>query len=469
VLETTRAVIPVFPKESESVELKEMVTADLKKSTLAFANSGGGTLYVGVTDSGEITGLPDADADLMNINNMLRDGIKPDITLFVHSKIEQINGKSVIKMSIQGGTERPYYLAGKGIRPGGVYVRHGAATVPATDTAIRKMIRDTDGESYEKLRSTEQELTFLSAEAEFLQRNTAFGDPQSATLGLMNADKIYTNLALLLSEQCPHTIKAAAFQEPQTFKDRREFGGSLFTQLNEAYRYLDLNNKTEATFDKLLRIDRRDYPETALREALLNAVVHREYAASGSILIKIFPDRIEFISPGGLISGIEVEDIMSGYSACRNPNLAAVFYRLQLIEAYGTGILKILDAYKASRVLPKIEVTPNVFKMTLPNWNAAPVQISERASAANYAPGYRLSPGGVAAPRAHYEARAQDVPPEEHIRLFVLERGSITRKQAEMLLGVSQTSAGVVLRAMSERGEIERKGNSRNARYFARE
>ena len=263
------------------------------------------------------------------------------------------------------------------------------------------------------------------------------GTSQMATLKMVSSDKIYTNLALLLSEQCVHTIKAAIFQDTtqQIFKDRQEFGGSLFRQINDVYNYLDLNNKTTATFDKLLRIDNRDYPETALREALLNAVVHREYSTGGSILIKMFSDRVEFISPGGLVSGIEIEDIKSGYSACRNPELAEVFYRLQLIEAYGTGIIKIFEAYKTSLAQPKIEVTPNVFKMVLPNLNAVP-------------------------------SVDETVTPEDKVMHYVRDKGSINRKQSENLLAISQTAAGKILRKLVEQGELSREGHSRNVRYF---
>ncbi|MCL1791825.1 MAG: putative DNA binding domain-containing protein [Peptococcaceae bacterium] len=427
----------MLSKESETVEYKSIVIDDIKKSVVAFANSGGGVLYIGIEDSGNIAGLSDVDADMLTINNMLRDGIKPDVTLFAYCHIEQYDGKSIIRIDIQSGTDRPYYLVSKGIRPEGVYVRHGAASVPATDTSIRKMIRETDGDSYEKLRSMEQNLTFASAKDEFAKRKVRFGTSQMVTLGIMNSDKIYTNLALLLSEQCVHTIKTAIFQDTtqQVFKDRQEFSGSLFKQINDVYNYLDLNNKTTATFDKLLRIDNRDYPESALREALLNAVVHREYSSSGSILIKIFSDRIEFISPGGLVSGIEVEDIMSGYSACRNSSLAEIFYRLQLIEAYGTGILKIYEAYRTSLAQPKIKVTPNVFKMILPNLNAA--------TAVN-----------------------ETLTQEENVMKFVNENGSINRKQAENLLSISQTAAGEVLRKMREHGDLIREGHSRNVRYF---
>ena len=429
----------MLQRESEYVEYKSRVIDDIKKSVIAFANSGGGTLYVGISDTGDIIGLPEIDLDMLNINNMLRDGIKPDVTLFVQSSIEIICGVEIIKINIQSGADRPYYLVGKGIRPEGVYIRHGVASVPATDTAIRKMIRETDGDSFEKLRSVEQNLSLNSAKHEFDKRNVKFGSSQMMSLGLTNADRIYTNLALILSEQCVHTIKVAIFQDTtqQIFKDRQEFGGSLFNQINDVYNYLDLNNMTTATFDKLLRIDTRDYPESALREALLNAVVHREYSTSGSILIKLFTDRIEFISPGGLVSGIEIGDIKSGYSACRNVELAAVFYRLQFIEAYGTGILKIFEAYKTSLNQPKIEVTPNVFKMVLPNMNTVTsIQKSD----------------------THIE-RIMD---------YVIKNGSINRKQAENILGFSQTATGKILRSLVEQGELDREGQSRNIRYFVR-
>lgn len=124
------------------------------------------------------------------------------------------------------------------------------------------------------------------------------------------------------------------------FKDRREFGGSLMKQMNDIYEYIDFRNQTRATIEKLSRIDVRDYPEIAVREALLNLLVHRDYSYSASALISLYDDRIEFVSIGGLMPGIDLEDVLAGLSVCRNQNLANVFYRLHLIEAYGTGLTK---------------------------------------------------------------------------------------------------------------------------------
>lgn len=188
------------------------------------------------------------------------------------------------------------------------------------------------------------------------------------TLGIMNAERIYTNLGLLLSDQCVHTIKAASFEgtTKSVFKDRREFSGSLLQQMNDAYSFIEVYNKTRAEFLKLHRIDRRDYPEEAVREALLNSLVHREYSFSGSTLISIFDDRIEFVSLGGLVNGLTINDILFGISQCRNEKLAAIFYRLKLIEAYGAGIQKIMDSYHDCAVKPQLDLSDNAFKIVLP-------------------------------------------------------------------------------------------------------
>ena len=128
--------------ESETVELKEIVVDDIKKEIIAFANSGGGCVYVGVDNNGNVVGISDPDNELLKITNMVRDSIKPDITMFLSYQIIEESGKSVIEIRVQRGTGRPYYLSKKGLRPEGVYVRQGTSSVPATDTAIRQMIKE---------------------------------------------------------------------------------------------------------------------------------------------------------------------------------------------------------------------------------------------------------------------------------------------------------------------------------------
>ena len=321
-------------QESETVELKSIVVDDIKKEIIAFANCEGGILYIGVQDDGTVLGVDDPDETALRISNMVRDAIKPDLTMFLHYETIDVDEKKIVAVSVQQGTERPYYIAKKGLRPEGVYVRQGYSSVPATNTVIRYMIKETDGDHFEERRSLEQNLTFEAAEKEFSERDILFGTAQMKTLGIMTQDGVYTNLGLLLSDQCVHTIKAAVFEgtTQNEFKDRKEFSGSLFRQMEDVYEYIDFRNQMHSTFQKLRRIDQRDYPETAVREALLNLLVHREYSFRASTFISIYTDRIEFTSIGGLVNGVTLKDVLMGISVCRNVKLANVFYRLELIE-----------------------------------------------------------------------------------------------------------------------------------------
>ena len=289
--------VPMVFRESETVELKEIVEDDIKKEIIAFANCNGGKLYIGVQDDGTVIGLDDPDGTALQISNMIRDAVKPDLTMFLHYETIETYGKAIIAVDIQRGTDRPYYIARKGMRPEGVYVRQGYSSVPATDSAIRHMIKETDGDHFEEMRSLNQELTFDSLTKEFQMRNVDFGAQQMRTLKLLDPDGLYSNLALLLSDQCIHTIKIAVFQgvDQTVFHDRREFTGSLLQQMNEAYDFIDFRNQIHATIEKLHRIDVRDYPEIAIREAFLNVLVHRDYYFHDSALISIYEDRIEFI------------------------------------------------------------------------------------------------------------------------------------------------------------------------------
>ncbi|MBP5212097.1 MAG: putative DNA binding domain-containing protein, partial [Pyramidobacter sp.] len=352
-------------------EFKREYSASVRTTVIAYANCDGGTVYIGVNDDGSVCGVNDPDSVMLQVTNTIRDTVKPDLTMFVDVRTEKIDGKAIVCVEVRRGTARPYYVAGKGVRPEGVFVRQGASTAPASDTAILAMIRESSGDSYEKARSLEQELTFHKTQEYFAKKNLPFGSAQMRTLGLIGADGAFTNLALLLSEQCPFTIRAAVFQgsTKTVFRDRQEFGGSLLEQLEGAFAFLDRYNRTRSTFPGLERVDARDYPVEALREALLNSLVHRDYSFSGSILISLFDDRVEFVTIGGLVTGFTLDDISLGVSAPRNKNLANVFYRLGLIEAFGTGLMKIRECYGGCEVQPKFEATNNAFKVTLPNVN----------------------------------------------------------------------------------------------------
>jgi ATP-dependent DNA helicase RecG len=418
--------------ENARIEFKREYTADIKKEVVAFANTSGGIIYVGIDDNGEIFEAENIDKVLSKITNIIRDSILPDITMFVNYEI--VN--KVIKIIVQEGTNKPYYLAEKGLKPSGVYVRQGSSSAPASFETIRQMIKLTDGDKYETARSIIQELTFNQAKEEFNKRNIEFGESQEKTLFIKGTDGLYTNLGLLLSDQCAHTIKIACFNgtEKGEFKSRKEFAGSVLKQLHNAYDFISLSNNLKATFKGLDRIESYDYPEDALREALLNAIIHRDYAFSGSIIVNIYDDRMEFISLGGLVPGISQNDILLGVSQPRNEKLANVFYRLKHIEAYGTGIKKIMNFYKEQSRKPVITVSDGAFVIEIPNMN----YIKDTQNKTK-------------------KLKTQ----HEMILKYIKTNGSISKEQIQELLSVKQTRAYNVIKEMQNEGLIMQKEGSK--------
>lgn len=438
--------------ENKTTEFKREYVEDIKNTIVAFANCDGGTLYIGVDDDGTVCGVDYVDGTMLRVTNAIRDAVRPDITMFVECRNDVMDEKSIVCVTVQRGTARPYYLHGKGIRPEGVYVRQGASTVPATDAVILNMIKETSGDSYETARSLDQNLTFDKSADFFKKRKVEFGKAQMRMLHLIGGDNTYTNLAFLLSEQCTHMIKLAVFEgsKKSVFRDRRELSGSLLEQLEEAFDYIDRYNRTRAEFSGLDRLDTRDYPPEAIREALMNAIVHRDYSFSGATLISIFEDRIEFVTIGGLMNGITLDDVKLGVSVLRNQYLANIFYRLRLIEAYGTGILKINECYDDYAVKPIIETTGNAFKITLPNTN---FHVEEQKVP------YALKTNGFTSVTKKEERM-------NAVLGLCRRKGSIVRSDVETELGVSQSTAILLLRELTDDGVLIKKGKAKNLRYY---
>ena len=423
--------------ETENIEFKLQFTDEIYKEVIAFANTDGGVIYIGIDNAGNAVGIDNVDENYTRITNGIRDAIMPDVTMFVKYTIQE---NRVIRITVGEGSYKPYYLKSKGLKPSGVFVRQGTSSVPASPEQIRAMIKESDGDTFESMRSMEQDLSFKSAKEAFKRYKIEFSKTKYRALGItMQGDELYSNLALIISDQCAHTTKVAVFadEENTKFRDSKEFGGSIFEQLDNTYAYLALCNKTSATFKGLERIEKVDYPEEALREALLNALVHRDYSFSGSIIINVNDKEMEFISIGGLLPGLSPDDIRSGISQPRNKNLADIFHRLHLIESYGTGIRKIYNLYANCPEQPRIEVTSNTFKIILPNMNRATAKESVTIATTQM----------------------------KKILDYIEENGQITDIEIQELLGLKKTRAFTLAKQMRDEGLIKVVGRGTEKRY----
>lgn len=358
--------------ENETLEFKREVNDSIVKEVIALANTKGGTIIIGHNDDGSVYGIENVKKEIDKISNKLHDSIEPNIDFLVTLKITKEDNKDIIILEVLQGTNKPYYIKGKGMTSEGVYVRFGATTQPATRDIIREMIVETSGITFEKNISNNQELTFLYAEKIFKEKEIAFGKTEKKNLGIINEKGMYTNLGLLISDQCPYTIKMAIYPDntKKEFLDRLETSvGSVLQQLEEAEKYLRLNNKVSGKIVGMERVETPEYKIEVLRECLLNTIGHRDYEIPGSTLIHIFKDGIEFLSLGGLVKGLTIEDIKIGSSASRNPKLINIFHRLGLVEAYGSGIPRIMEEYTSAIEKPEITVAPHSFLIKIPKLN----------------------------------------------------------------------------------------------------
>ena len=435
-------------KEGESVEYKLLEDGALPKSfikeVIAMLNTDGGVIYIGVDDNGTAVGVDNPDDVKTRITSSVRDNIRPEMLSFISVKDEVIDGNTAVKVIIQPGTLKPYYQAGKGIRPEGVSIRKGSAAVPASEATIKELLMETAGRSYEAERSIEQNLSFDVLEKELKERKIEFGEAQMKTLGLLGRDDLYTNLALLLSDQCPFEIKVAVFQGTDSivFVDRQEFTGSVLKQLEDVALYLKRLNRVKAEVHDLRRQDELEYPLEAIREALLNCIVHRDYSFSGATIINVYDDHMEFNSLGSLVPGLSMEAVMKGVSQSRNPGLAKIFYRMELVESYGTGIKKIKQLYKESKE-PVFESPKGGFFVTLYNRNI-------------YGKGKESVKAG----------NAGDA--EQKIIEFARSHDGITRSDVERLLGYKQTKSFNILKALCNEGKLEQVKEGKLSRFIIR-
>ena len=430
--------------ESENIEFKLQMVDDIYKEVIAFANTDGGVLYVGIDDNGNAVGLDDVDETYTRITNGIRDAIQPDVTMFIKYVLQD---NKVIRIEVGEGSYKPYYLKSRGMKPTGIYVRQGTSSVQASPEQIRRMIKESDGDNYEDTRCLEQELTFDAARTAFQRYGVEFSVEKYRALGITQND-VFTNLAMLLSDQCLHTTKIAVFKDEfcTEFRDSKEFSGSVFNQFENAVNYLALCNKTASVIKGVVRTDKQDYPEEAIREALLNALVHRDYSFSGSIIINVNDSKMEFISLGGLLPGLSTEDIRIGVSQPRNKKLAEIFHRLRLIESYGTGIRRIFKLYENCPAQPIIEATNNAFKIVLPNTNATDVLAENKQNSAINTP-------------------TAITPQMKTVLDYLSEYGEIGEEELQELLNVKRTRAYLVARQMCEADLIVTIGRGVNKKY----
>ena len=414
--------------EDQNTEFKAEFTEKLIKSVVAFSNTSGGRIVLGIDDDGNEVGLDDPDDVAKRCVNAIADKIRPDATLTTEVSIRQLGEKSLVVIDVSEGEKKPYYLRDKGLRAEGVYVRKGTASVPITEEGLLGMIRGLRAVSYETQTSFRQDLTFDELKRVFDERSVALDENRMSMMNMVENGK-YTNLAFILSDQFDQSIKMASFDDEYRtgFIERSETYGCVLKQMGDAISFLKRYNTPSSRIEGIRRIDSYPYSEDSIREAMMNAVAHRDYSMDSPILVSVYPKKITITSPGGMKEYYTLDEMLRGVSSLRNRNLAGIMYRLGMIEAYGTGIPRIFGAYRGSEEKPMIENGVSSFTITLP---------SSRA-----------------------EGR------DDALQYFLDAHDEFTRAELQRALGMSRSRAVAVVGDLMDEGAVSMVGHGRSSRY----
>lgn len=356
--------------ENVNIEYKrEVPEKSIKyvKSVVAFANGKGGRIVFGIDDeTKDVVGMDNerifqtVDAITTAIADSCEPAIMPSVAL------KTIDGKTVIIVEVDAQRNRPYFVKSLGLEKG-VFVRVSGTT---HSYIVRELMFEGANRSFDQTVCTGLEVTEKDIENlcnklrnnalehcrtdEERQRIRPVTNNMLVSWGVLEEREgklLPTNAFALLTgnNALPTKVQCAVFKgnTRTIFVDRREFEGPVYEQLDEAYKYVLAKINLGARIEGLYREDVYELPEQAIRETLVNAIVHRSYLQPSHIQVIVFDDRVEITSPGGLPSGLTVERMKAGYSIVRNEALANVFLYMRLFEHFGSGIPRVIEMVKS--------------------------------------------------------------------------------------------------------------------------
>lgn len=464
--------------EATAYDKKEKLEAGKPKSWLksvsAFANGNGGTLIFGISDNDRIVGLSEAESDSELISECVKTKLDPIPD--IHHELKEIDGKRLILLHVNAGTETPYYYIGDKQRI--AYVRIGNESVVADRLQLKALVLKGSGRTYDALPSPYKftDMAFTQLRSAYYKRlHRSFEDSEFTSWGIIDENGALTNAGALLADDSPiHQSRIFCTRwNGLTMTsglgealDDAELEGSVIGQLQDAVAFIRNNSHKRWWKESDHREELPDYPERAVTEVICNAIIHRDYQELGSeIHIDIYDDRMEVYSPGGMIDGRLIQQLnpLSVPSKRRNPLLADFFSRLDLMERRGSGMKKILGDYARFESLkeyhaPEFSSNATEFHVTLWNLNYGTDVVKEVANDTSDAT-KRFVKGFVKEPP---QFTKEFVKAQRRIYKLISTNPQINITAIAENLGVSTRQVQKYLRRLTELQLISREGGRKN-------
>lgn len=335
--------------ESNRVEYKRELSDGFEREAVAFLNyRDGGVIYIGIDKAGAVVGIPNGDAVQLAIKDRLKHNILPSCLGLFDVIHEVREGKDLVKVTLASGSEKPYYLRKYGMSEKGCFVRLGSATEPMSGRMIEELFARRTRNSIGLIRSLRQTLSFEQLRIYYEEAGFLLGDQFAANLELLTEDGAYNYAAYLLADSNGNSVQVAKYRglDRVDLMDSNEYGYcSLIKTCKQVLDRLDVENRTATRITSKERIERRLWDRVALREAVINAIIHNDFTNELVPKFEIFEDRLEITSAGSIPVGMAQKEFFAGYSIPRNKILMRVFKDLNIVEYLGSGMPRILKAY----------------------------------------------------------------------------------------------------------------------------
>ena len=352
-------------QESNRIEFKRELNERLERAIVSFLNyPGGGEVLIGVDDNGDTVGVDDVDSTQLKIIDRIRNNIKPQTLGLFDVVFAERSGKKIIRVIVSCGQQRPYYIRKFGMSEQGCFIRVGASSQPMSEQMVEELLSKRQQINLQSMLSPRQNLTFKQLCIYYEEKKLEPTEQFIESLDLRKSSGEFNYAAYTLADENGVSIKVAAYAgtDKVDLVETREYGNRcLITATQRILDRLDSENRTFAKVTSKNRLEKERIDTIALREAVINAIVHNDYT-KGVPLVEIFSDRIVVTSCGGLVEGLSESDFFKCRSMPRNRELMRVFRDMELVEQIGSGMSRILKAYDPSI----FELTPSFTIVTFP-------------------------------------------------------------------------------------------------------
>ena len=461
--------------EDKKIEFKQKIPAKHEKflkDIIAFANTSGGKSIIGIIDeTKEVVGIGDQSPFKLSdsISSMISDSCTPLIETDIYP--QSVEGKTVLVVEVFPGKHRPYYLANK-TKEDTSYVRVNGTSRPADSVTLKELELEGSNLAYDSLQEIgtdydeSKALELCRVVKEIALSNCETEDEKLAikdmTIGKLEdmgilcrsgRDLAPTHAFSLMTDNHSRfaKIQCALFKgnDRDVFIDKKEFEGPIYEQLSDAFQFILKHINIGAEVNGLYSKDVYELPIKSIRELVANAVIHRSYLVESKIQISIFDDRIEVVSPGMLYGGMDIATMKTGRSKCRNQAIADMFQYMHIVEAWGTGIPRIIKSCKQYGLQePVFEEFGDGIKVTVYRLHTskASEQSNERT-----------------VEQANMQTRSQTSETQDKINAFLETVNDATSADIAKVIGLSQSRTRAILSKMAD--EIEIIGSTSNRRY----